>query len=77
MLYWNIIGGMYMKTSIAQRRATEKYLQNYEDLKIRLPRGERDRVKAFAASKGLSVNALIQSLLEREMAGFEESDSKE
>lgn len=66
-----------MKTSIAQRRATEKYLQNYEDLKIRLPRGERDRVKAFAASKGLSVNALIQSLLEREMAGFEESDSKE
>ncbi len=66
-----------MKTSNAQRRATEKYLQNYEDLKIRLPRGERDRVKAFAASKGLSVNALIQSLLEREMAGFEESDSKE
>lgn len=66
-----------MKTSIAQRRATEKYLQNYEDLKIRLPRGERDRVKAFAASKGLSVNALIQSLLEREMAGFEELDSKE
>lgn len=66
-----------MKTSIAQRRATEKYLQNYEDLKIRLPKGERDRVKAFAASKGLSVNALIQSLLEREMAGFEETESKE
>ena len=66
-----------MKTSIAQRRATEKYLQNYEDLKIRLPKGERDRVKAFAASKGMSVNAFIQSLLEREMAGFEETESKE
>ncbi len=66
-----------MKTSIAQRRATEKYLQNYEDLKIRLPKGERDRVKAFAASKGMSVNAFIQSLLEREMAGFEEAESKE
>lgn len=66
-----------MKTSIAQRRATDKYLQNYEDLKIRLPKGERDRVKAFAASKGMSVNAFIQSLLEREMAGFEEAESKE
>ena len=66
-----------MKTSIAQRRATEKYLQNYEDLKIRLPKGERDRVKAFAASKGMSVNAFIQSLLEREMAGFEDSETTE
>lgn len=66
-----------MKTSIAQRRATDKYLQNYEDLKIRLPKGERDRVKAFAASKGMSVNAFIQSLLEREMGGFEEAESKE
>lgn len=66
-----------MKTSIAQRRATDKYLQNYEDLKIRLPKGERDRVKAFAASKGMSVNAFIQSLLEREMAGFEDSETKE
>lgn len=64
-----------MPASKAQQRAVAKYMAaNYDELKIRLPKGERERVKAFAESQGQSVNALIRDLLEREMAGFSIAD---
>ena len=60
-----------MPASKAQQRAVAKYMAaNYDELKIRLPKGERDRVRAYADSQGQSVNALIRDLLQREMAGF-------
>ncbi len=60
-----------MPASKAQQRAVAKYMAaNYDELKIRLPKGERDRVRAYAESQGQSVNALIRDLLQREMAGF-------
>ena len=64
-------GGGLMPASKAQQRAVAKYMAaNYDELKIRLPKGERDRVRAYAESQGQSVNALIRDLLQREMAGF-------
>ena len=64
-------GGDLMPASKAQQRAVAKYMAaNYDELKIRLPKGERDRVRAYADSQGQSVNALIRDLLQREMAGF-------
>ena len=60
-----------MPASKAQQKAVAKYMAaNYDELKIRLPKGERDRVRAYAESQGQSVNALIRDLLQREMAGF-------
>lgn len=60
-----------MPASKAQQRAVAKYMAaNYDELKIRLPKGERDRVRAYAESQGQSVNALIRDLLQREMTGF-------
>lgn len=60
-----------MPASKAQQKAVAKYMAaNYDELKIRLPKGERDRVRAYADSQGQSVNALIRDLLQREMAGF-------
>lgn len=60
-----------MPASKAQQRAVAKYMAaNYDELKIRLPKGERDRVRAYAEAQGQSVNALIRDLLQREMAGF-------
>lgn len=64
-----------MPASKAQQRAVAKYMAaNYDEIKIRLPKGERDRVRAYAESQGQSVNALIRDLLQREMAGFKLSD---
>ena len=60
-----------MPASKAQQKAVARYMAaNYDELKIRLPKGERDRVKAFAATQGQSVNAMIYELLRREMSGF-------
>lgn len=67
-----------MPASKAQQRAVAKYMAaNYDEIKIRLPKGERDRVRAYAESQGQSVNALIRDLLQREMAGFDIQDQVE
>ena len=49
-----------MPVTKAQQRAVSKYMKaNYDEIKIRLPKGEKDRIKAFADAQGESVNAFI------------------
>ena len=49
-----------MPASKAQQRAVAKYMAaNYDEIKIRLPKGEKDRIKDHAQNTGESVNALI------------------
>ena len=57
-----------MSTSDAQKKATNKYLEKFEDIKIRVPKGCRDKYKEYAASKDMSLNNLIISLIEKDMA---------
>lgn len=46
--------------SDAQRKAVAKYnAENYEQIQIRVPKGEKDKIKAFAESKGESVNGFV------------------
>lgn len=48
----------------AQRRAVQKYNSaNYDDIKLRVPKGFRDELKAIAESQGISVNAFIQAAI--------------
>lgn len=47
-----------------RKEANKRYLANYEDIKIRVPKGMRDKYKALAESKGLSLTQLIIKLLE-------------
>lgn len=56
-----------MSTSDAQKKATNKYLEKFEDIKIRVPKGNRDKYKEYAASKGMSLNNLIIALIEQDM----------
>ncbi len=56
-----------MPVSEAQKKATNKYLAEYDDIKIRVPKGERAKYKDFAAQRGMSLNSLIIELLEKEM----------
>lgn len=56
--------------SDAQRRATEKYIKNnYDEFKVRFPKGKKEEYKKLAQSKGKGLNRLINELLEKENAG--------
>ena len=58
-----------MPYSDAQRRATSAYKKKVDMVQISLDmrREERDRIKVFAASKGMSVRAYILQLIEEDM----------
>ncbi len=57
-----------MPVSDSQRKATNKYLENYDDIKLRVPKGKREEYKEYAASKGCSLNSLLIELIEKDMA---------
>ena len=46
--------------------------QNYEEIKVRLPRGLKADITAHAQSKGLSVNGLVGELLRADLNMTEE-----
>lgn len=57
---------MYTK---ATNKAVQKYCKaNYDDIKVRVPKGDREKYKTFAESQGKSLNALIVELLEERMS---------
>lgn len=63
-----------MTVSKAQQRAVTKYVkENYDEFKVRLPKGTKDQIKAAADQQGQSVNAwiglAITEKLEKESAG--------
>ena len=65
-----------MAYSKANMRAVDRYVKaNYDTIIIRVPKGRKTAVEAFAASKGLSVNAFINGLLWASV-GFTEDDWK-
>lgn len=41
--------------------------QNYDDIRIRIPKGQKQAVEAHAKAKGESVNGLVNSLLRADM----------
>ena len=57
-----------MPASKAQQKAVSKYMKaNYDEIKIRIPKGQKEAVQAYAQAKGESVNALIWNLLQDAM----------
>lgn len=51
--------------SEAAYKANAKYFEKFDDIKIRVPKGRRDRYKAVAIATGKgSLNALAVELLE-------------
>lgn len=56
-----------MALTEAQKRANQKYCAKaYDQIKLIVPKGERDKIKAIAAAKGLSLNAYILGLIEQD-----------
>ena len=57
-----------MPASKAQQKAVSKYMKaNYDEIKIRIPKGQKNAVQAFAQERGESVNGLIWGLLQDAM----------
>lgn len=68
--------GEIMPASKAQIKATNKYNATaYDRLNIVIPKGQKQAVEAHAASKGESVNGLVNALLREDM-GLSEGDWK-
>ncbi len=64
----NMKGCETMAYTEAQNKATQKYIKNnYDRIMITVPKGERDKYKAYAKSKGISLNALFINLIEADI----------
>lgn len=51
-----------------QKKAVAKYVKNnYDDIKIRVEKGMRGKIKNFAESKGLSLNGYVTKLIKDDM----------
>lgn len=56
------------KTSKAMLKAINKYTkEKCDEFKIRVPKGKKQVIQDFAASKGKSVNGYINELIDKDM----------
>lgn len=63
--------------SRAQIAASRRWImRNYDLISLRIPKGQRDELRAYAASTGESMNGLIRRAI-RELAEREEHHSVE
>lgn len=52
----------------AQQKAVSKYMKaNYDEIKIRVPKGQKEIIQQFAAEHGESVNAFIARAIQETM----------
>ena len=53
-----------MPVSKAQQRAVSKYMkENYDEIKVRVPKGDKEKIQAFAQENGETVNGFINRLI--------------
>ena len=57
------------KTANSQRKAIKQYEQKFEQVKIRLPIGSRDKIKKYVieSNKYTSINTMLKALIENEI----------
>lgn len=68
ILGYNISGGDYMPVSKANQRAVAKYMKaNYDDIKVRTPKGKRKLIQEHAKSHGESANEFINRAINETM----------
>ena len=61
-----------MPTYEYNKEYAKKYIGKLDEVKIRMPKGRKADVELYAASRGLSVNALVTLLLQEAMGMTEE-----
>lgn len=56
-----------MAVSEAQKKASVKYLEKLDEIRIRMPKGKKELIKAHADAKGESVNGFINRAVDETM----------
>ena len=57
-----------MPASKANQKAVAKYMKaNYDDIKVRTPKGKRDMIQAHAQARGESTNSFINRAIDETM----------
>lgn len=52
----------------ASNKAVQKYsAKTYDQVKVLVKKGEREKIKAYAEAKGMSLNGYINKLIAEEM----------
>ena len=65
-----------MAYSDSQNKATQKFIKNnYDEIKIRVSKGKKEKYKKLAYEKGCSLNAYIINLIEQSASHTEEAIS--
>lgn len=57
-----------MAQTKAQLKASKKYLEQFDDIKVRVPKGERQIWHDYAAAHGQSLNTFIQYCVAKVMS---------
>lgn len=61
---------MILSVSKAQQKAVAKYMKgNYDEIKLRFPKGKKKAIQEYAKSQNTSVNKLICNLIDKEIGG--------
>lgn len=55
------------KVSEAQRKATDKYLEKFDEIRIRVPAGRKAEIKAYAEKLGQSMNSFVTNAIDEAM----------
>lgn len=55
------------RVSPAQRKATDKYLEKFDEMRIRSPKGQKAVIQAHAEAQGESLNAFINRAITETM----------
>ncbi len=59
---------MESKNTDARRKASKKYLEEkVEDIRIRVPKGEKQRIKDYADKRGKSLNQFVTDAIQYSM----------
>lgn len=57
-----------MSVSKAQQKATAKYVKNsYDRLEIKVPKGKKAEIQAFADKQGKSINGFVNEAIDEKM----------
>ena len=61
------------KVSIAQRKATNKYLEKFDEMRVRSPKGQKAIIQAHCEARGESLNSFINRAITETMIRDQES----
>ena len=62
--------------SKAQQRAVAKYMKNnYDEIKVRMPKGKKEQIRTTAESAGKSLNSYINEAIDEKMQTEQEADA--